>query len=500
MKTRVNARTIQRPSPSVAGSKMMIAIVITTMMIASTFIHSFRVHAFQPSSSSSSPSSSRRPIASSRRQIPSPLHATATTDNDDGDENKDENSKNAQALLDQAEALRREIAAMEGKTLDEVKDEAKAKRDSERARLEAANAARNAEDEKRKRQMASTNRSGRYLEVPSTFDEMTRQASRAVRDAFKDGITRQTVRFSLISEDQSPTDENEFPGGARQMYREAGGPLTNSLLQELVRTMLAGGGTIKQQDLWDFDGSALHTVEATTDGPRGDIQAVVFPNTDVKYLNDIDEISKSMGPSRLVLLVNPFWKDVDSWSFNLLAPGAKRRARDVIFGGFGGAGDDEYEPSPKGNKAPVHAEGKKVPEEADKTVPSRRRTGTPVNKPEAGTSAMTEEMSKSNERTVSLSPSTSSSSMAFEETYCLQVFQCRGELCVSLKVYPYDEYQIFAFREQDDGLGRNYPDYSIRLGSTKTEPTSALVTELLNSRPEFKDTKTMRQMRRNIRG
>lgn len=112
------------------------------------------------------------------------------------------------------------------------------------------------------------------------------------------------------------------------MYREACRPLTDALLREVraptknVNEIVEErrlAPTIQSQDIWDFDGSALHTTESA-EGPSADIQALVFPNTDTKYLNDIAKISDAMG-SRLFLLVNPFWKNVDSWSFNLLAPG-----------------------------------------------------------------------------------------------------------------------------------------------------------------------------------
>jgi hypothetical protein len=452
--------------------------------------------------------------------------AASTNDDKAGNSNDD-----ARALLDRAEALRREIAAMEGKTLEEVQDEAKTKRQQQEDRLAAAAASRRLTDDARKQQQVTSMNDGRYLEVPSTFDDMTRQAARAVQQAMKDGLTRQTVRFNLISEGQSPTDENEWPGGARQMYREAGKPLTNSLLQELIRLNSSsntntntGGGTIKQQDLWDFDGSALHTVEAK-DGPQGDIQAVVFPNTDVKYLNDIEQISRSMGPSRLVVLVNPFWRNIDSWSFNLLQPGAKRRAEDVIFGGrrTDTGSRDNQNSTTDGNAASTSSAsgGGTVPPRSSTTPSSGLASKSSpqdqnqrINHDDVDAVAFTTSdvniISKENPRSPpSSSPATQASSptstakLPFEETYNLQVFQCRGELCVALKVYPYEGYQLFAYREQDDVGGYNYgyaQDYAIRLGSTKEEPTSSIVTELLNSRPEFKDTKTMRQMRRNIRG
>merc|ERR1711959_589792 len=72
-----------------------------------------------------------------------------------------------------------------------------------------------------------------FVQVPVTFDDMVRQASRAVERAFQDGMTRQVVRFNLIGEEESATEENEWPGGAKQMYRESAKPLTDALLREV---------------------------------------------------------------------------------------------------------------------------------------------------------------------------------------------------------------------------------------------------------------------------
>lgn len=329
-----------------------------------------------------------------------------------------EDTEKSQQLKEAAAKLRAEIAALEGKSIEQVEKEARQKKEIEKKRRveqELASA------ERRVQAVEERKTDGSFLEVPNTFDDMVRQASRAVERAFRDGKTRQTVRFNLVGEGQSATEENEWPGGAKQMYREAGGPLTNALLREIRAPTknvddFVGERTlapeIKSQDIWDFDGSALHTAEAK-EGASADIQSLVFANTDSKYLDDIAKISEAMGP-RLFLLVNPFWRNVDSWSFNILAPGAKQKAKTVVF------------------------------------------------------------------------------DQGYEESYNLMVFSVRGENCAAVKAYPYD-WQLFAFREDDynDAI-----ETTIRLGSCKDEPTSALVTELLNGRDEFKETKTMRQMKR----
>ena len=321
-------------------------------------------------------------------------------------------------LLDRAAQLRAEIAAMEGKTVDEVETEARRKKESQRERREQQD---QITAERQAQAAIDRKTDGSFLQVPSTIDDMVRQAARAVERAFRDGKTRQTVRFNLVSEGQSATEENEWPGGAKQIFRESGRPLTTALLREVraptknvdeLNAQRSLAPDVKTQDIWDFDGSAICSAEAK-EGPSADVQALVFPNTDSKYLKDIAEISDAMGP-RLFLLVNPSWRNIDSWSFNLLAPNAKQKAQQVVF---------------------------------DK---------------------------------------------GYDETYNLMVFSVRGEKCAAIKAYPYD-WQLFAFREDD-----NYPNLAesvIRLGSCKDEPTSALVTDLLNARPEFQETKTMRQMK-----
>jgi len=330
----------------------------------------------------------------------------------------------AERLLQQAAKIREELAKLEGKTLEEVETEATAEKQKKKERkLQAEKKLENKESPKRKNSV--------LLYIPETIEEQTRQASLAIERAFQDGMTRQTIRLALIKEDGSISDDvEEWPGGAKQMYREAGRPLTEALLKE-VRAIATNIQTDKEkelaknhlppkiiaQDIWDFDGSALLSAEAHS-GKSGDVQALVFPNTDVKYLKDIQEISDNLGKDRLFLLINPFWRQtIDSWGFNILAPNGKKRAQEIIF-----------------------------------------------DNPNGG----------------------------YQETYVINRFSVRGEDCVALKAYPYD-WQLFAYLE-DYSYGRPVLT-PIRLGTCAEEPTSALITELLNQRDEFKLNKTMRQMR-----
>ncbi|GAX13883.1 hypothetical protein FisN_5Lh221 [Fistulifera solaris] len=233
----------------------------------------------------------------------------------------DDAAVEAQALRDKAAQLRAEIATMEGKTIHEVESEAKEKKDRE---IKAA------EERKNRRANEVPLDRGRMVEVPVTRDDMVAQAARAVERAYRDGVTRQTVRFFLLQEKDSFTSSNQWPGGAQQMYREAAKPLARELLRSIrVSSEQILSPVVKDQEIWDFDGSALHSAEAQ-EGAKFDVQALVFPNTDVKYIKDIETIDHDM-KDRLFLLVNPFWRSIDSWGINLLAPGAKKKAQKVIF-------------------------------------------------------------------------------------------------------------------------------------------------------------------------
>jgi len=327
-------------------------------------------------------------------------------------------------LRQQAAKIRQQLAELEGKSVSQVEDEAEQEKNM-RLKRQAEMSAKSSSKPKSKR---TTNT---MLYVPETIEEQTRQAAFAIERAFQDNITRQTVRLALVQEGKPITpaeEENGWPGGAKQMYREAGRPLTEALLSEIRAPAKAlqteeekNSGKenyppeIVAQDIWDFDGTGIISSQAAA-GPSGDVQAMVFPNTDVKYLKDIAKVHKSFGKERLFLLVNPFWRNVESWGFNILAPNAKKKAQETVFDCEGGG---------------------------------------------------------------------------FQETYVLSRFSARGEDCVALKAYPYD-WELFAYIE-DYSYGGPIQT-AVRLGSSKEEPTSAMFTELLNEREEFKMNKTMRQL------
>jgi len=254
-------------------------------------------------------------------------------------------SEEAQALLERARKMRQEVAELTGSTVEALEQESAQKKEQLQAIAEKAAKEREERAATRTNQDGSsgttTKTDGSFLQVPETPDDQIWQAKAAVERAFRDGITRQIVRFALVPEGETLNQEDrQWPGGAQQMYREAAGPLTRDLLKQVkaptkqdstsdaYATSLSKQPTVKTQDIWDFDGSALVTAEH--ESPSADVQAMVLPNTDNKYTNDIATIDQAMG-DRLFLLVNPFWRNVESWGFNLLAPGAKQSAQKAIF-------------------------------------------------------------------------------------------------------------------------------------------------------------------------
>ena len=339
------------------------------------------------------------------------MDSNSNNSNNNNNNNSNNALEAAKALRAQAARVRADIAALEGKSLDQVEQEAKEKKD---LALLVQTAALDA----KKQPSTSANGSrvdyGKLLDVPTGAEDMIYQAARAVERAYADGIHRQTVRLALVTEGKGIQEINEWPGGSAQMYREAAKPLTMDLLKTIrPNTSAIYSPTVTAQDIWDFDGSAIHSAEVK-DNPKDDVQALVFPNTDLRYLRDIDTIDKVMG-DRLFLLVNPFWRNVDSWGFNILAPGAKQKAQETIF---------------------------------DK---------------------------------------------GFNETYSLLRFSVRGEDCVAIKSYPYD-WQLFVYLENEMGW-----ETPIRIGSSELEPKTDYFTGLINARPEFKLSKTMRQLTRRGR-
>mmetsp|Transcript_12560 Transcript_12560/g.20925 ORF Transcript_12560/g.20925 Transcript_12560/m.20925 type:complete len:279 (+) Transcript_12560:38-874(+) len=161
--------------------------------------------------------------------------------------------------------------------------------------------------------------------LPSRPDEIVRQAASAVRKALDDGIHRQTLRIPLSEVMYSDKEEGfvadraiGWQGGPQETLRYLS-PLASQLLQEIRPNVGGLPPRVSEQILLDFDGSSLVTAESPS-GPLDDIQALLQPNTDDYYSKTIATIEEQFSdtpgkPKRLFLLVNPAWRNRDSWGF-----------------------------------------------------------------------------------------------------------------------------------------------------------------------------------------
>jgi len=127
-----------------------------------------------------------------------------------------------------------------------------------------------------------------------------------------------------------------WQGGSQEIYSYLS-PLMIDVLKEL--TPYVGGSSssdgglvarVNEQILLDFDGTSLLTAEHPS-GPLYDIQAILQPSTDDYYRKTIlkieEQFSDTEGKSkRLFLLVNPVWRDKNSWGFF----GANRAQKEIL--------------------------------------------------------------------------------------------------------------------------------------------------------------------------
>lgn len=141
--------------------------------------------------------------------------------------------------------------------------------------------------------------------IPSSESEMVSTAATAVRAAFKDGKTRQKLRFLLPRDGKlNPTDE-DWPGGIMELFA-ACSPLTRSFLRKLSSSEGGVGAKCTEQRLDEsgVDGVSLWSAQA--ENPANDLSAFCQPSGE--QLDEIKMVCKSAGP-RLVLMINPQWRE-----------------------------------------------------------------------------------------------------------------------------------------------------------------------------------------------
>jgi hypothetical protein len=170
------------------------------------------------------------------------------------------------------------------------------------------------------------------LPVPVSFDEMVRQASTAMADAYEAGITRQMMRVLLPRDPTAanlgtyfesdadvdtqelilaPPDET-WQGGIMQLYR-ACAPTVLELLRQFSARNNGGNAGVpprmvedRSMDESGVDGVGLWMTQATN--PKDDVSCFVQPSQET--VPAIEGIANQAG-ERLVALVNPQWRTVD---------------------------------------------------------------------------------------------------------------------------------------------------------------------------------------------
>jgi|Transcript_1649 hypothetical protein len=166
------------------------------------------------------------------------------------------------------------------------------------------------------------------LVMPMTFDDMVNQASAAMKDAYAAGMKRQTLRVllprapdngdlgmyfesdaNIDSRDLvlAPSDET-WQGGIMQLYRAAA-PTAGAILKKFAPTE----GNLPPRLVEDrsvddsgVDGIGLWMSQNTS--PADDVSCFVQPSQET--VDAVETISKQAG-DRLVMLLNPQWRNVD---------------------------------------------------------------------------------------------------------------------------------------------------------------------------------------------
>jgi len=167
------------------------------------------------------------------------------------------------------------------------------------------------------------------ISVPLSFDAMVRDTSNAMEQAYEQGITRQIIRVLLPRDPNSanlgnyieesdatmntrdmvlvPTDES-WQGGIMQLYRAAA-----PTCREVLRSFSKGTAGVPPKIVEDrsIDDSGVDGVGLLMTQNRDaadDVCCFIQPMQET--VDAIEKISKEAG-DRLVVMVNPQWRQVD---------------------------------------------------------------------------------------------------------------------------------------------------------------------------------------------
>ena len=139
---------------------------------------------------------------------------------------------------------------------------------------------------------------------------MLTQASAAVTRAREDGKQRCILRLFLPrGEDRNlfPPDES-WEGGIMQLFYECS-PLVRDLLKRLVSETAGVPPTLTEQRLDESGVDGESVWFAQSQKAADDCVGLVQPSTE--RLTTIKKLSTDCGPKRMLMLVNPQWKERD---------------------------------------------------------------------------------------------------------------------------------------------------------------------------------------------
>uniref|UniRef100_A0A7S2HIP4 DUF1995 domain-containing protein n=1 Tax=Octactis speculum TaxID=3111310 RepID=A0A7S2HIP4_9STRA len=146
--------------------------------------------------------------------------------------------------------------------------------------------------------------------LPLTASDMRSAAVDAIESAYSAGLSRQRIRV-LLSSPRNPNQllppDETWEGGIMQLYR-ACSPLVRKIVQKISDTPERVARLTEQRlDKSGVDGESLWTSECAS--ARNDVSAFVQPSSE--QLGNIKAVCASAGPERLVMMVNPQYRDAD---------------------------------------------------------------------------------------------------------------------------------------------------------------------------------------------
>ena len=161
---------------------------------------------------------------------------------------------------------------------------------------------------------------------------MLTQASAAVTRAKEDGKQRCIIRLFLPRGENRnlfPPDES-WEGGIMQLFYECS-PLVRNLMSRLVTETAGVPPTLSEQRLDESGVDGESVWFAQSQKAADDCVGLVQPSTE--RLTTIKKLSADCGPGRLLMLVNPQWKERDDPLDALSRKGGFLGALGSVLGG-----------------------------------------------------------------------------------------------------------------------------------------------------------------------